>query len=174
MVKTLLTLLVTASTCFGGYVVLFNPTSTPVANKVTAVRGPVPLKDYLTATNALTFDTPGPPADVVSLKSSNVPQSQWKVSGTNVVELSQAEKDAEATALAAAQAAAAAQALLDAKNRAKQYIDSGLQDNDLLIRALAIVVKDELNILRVQHGLAARTDAQLKAAITNEVDNISQ
>lgn len=38
-----------------------------------------------------------------------------------------------------------------------------------LLRAFAEVVKDEINILRGQHGLAARTLAQLRTAIRNKV-----
>ena len=38
-----------------------------------------------------------------------------------------------------------------------------------LLRAFAEVVKDEINILRGQHGLADRTLAQLRTAIKNKV-----
>ncbi len=38
-------------------------------------------------------------------------------------------------------------------------------------RAFALVVLDEINALRAQHGLAPRTVAQLKTAIRNKMDN---
>ncbi len=38
-----------------------------------------------------------------------------------------------------------------------------------LLRAFAEVIKDEINILRGQHGLADRTLAQLRTAIKNKV-----
>ena len=40
---------------------------------------------------------------------------------------------------------------------------------DKLLRALTLVVMDEVNILRAQHGLGARTVAQLKAALRNQM-----
>ena len=42
-------------------------------------------------------------------------------------------------------------------------------DERRLLRAFAEVVKDEINILRGQHGLAARTLAQLRTAIINKI-----
>ncbi len=40
---------------------------------------------------------------------------------------------------------------------------------ELLFRAFALVVLDEINVLRAQHSLAARTIQQLKAATLNKI-----
>ncbi len=36
---------------------------------------------------------------------------------------------------------------------------------DELTRAIVLVIRDEINLLRAQHGLPARTVAQLRAAV---------
>jgi len=111
--------------------------------------------------------------DVSGLQASEIPLSDWKVDAGIVRELTQQEKDDRA----AAQAAAAAQAVLDqiaySRTQAKSYVDSGLSDIGLIIRALAVTIKDEINILRSEHSLAARTNAQLKTAIQNKIDDES-
>lgn len=42
---------------------------------------------------------------------------------------------------------------------------------ETLLRALALVVMDEINILRAQHGLAPRTGSQIRLAISNKIDS---
>ncbi len=42
----------------------------------------------------------------------------------------------------------------------------------LLIEALAIVIKDEINILRTKAGLTPRTNQQIINAISEELDDI--
>lgn len=44
-----------------------------------------------------------------------------------------------------------------------------LDATEALLRAFALVVLDEINVLRAQHGLAARTAAQLKTAVRNKL-----
>ena len=44
-----------------------------------------------------------------------------------------------------------------------------INSNEALIRALAFVVMDEINILRAQHSLADRTPAQLRNAIKAKI-----
>ena len=74
----------------------------------------------------------------------------WIITGDVVTLMDQAARDAvDATELDAGRDATADQ--LD-----------GLED---LIRAFALVVLDEINVLRGQHGLAPRTIAQLKNAV---------
>lgn len=45
-------------------------------------------------------------------------------------------------------------------------------DDERVLKAFALVVKDEINILRAQHGLANRTSAQLINAIKAKVDTL--
>ncbi len=84
----------------------------------------------------------------------------WIITGDVVTLMDQAARDAVDAAEAAAALTADRE---DNKNRL---------DDERVLSALAIVVKDEINILRAQHSLADRTTAQLKTAIKNEVDNI--
>ncbi len=82
------------------------------------------------------------------------PSRYWNISGDTVSEMSQAEKDVvDAAALEAQRDATANQ----------------LDRVEDVLRAFALVVLDEFNTLRAQHGLADRTIAQLKAAIRNKL-----
>lgn len=54
--------------------------------------------------------------------------------------------------------------------RAKAMLDDKTEAAEKLLRAVALVTMDEINTLRSQHGLAARTAAQLKAAIRAKLD----
>jgi len=45
-------------------------------------------------------------------------------------------------------------------------------DDERILKALALVILDEINILRSQHGLAARTKMQFANAIRSKVDTI--
>lgn len=79
-----------------------------------------------------------------------VENKYWVITGDTVSEMSQGEKDAvDAAALEAQRDSTAAQ--LDV-----------VED---VLRAFALVVLDEINTLRSQHGLADRTIAQLKAGV---------
>lgn len=51
------------------------------------------------------------------------------------------------------------------RTEAKQKID-----RELVLRAFADIVKDEINILRTTHGLSFRTLPQLVTAIKNRID----
>lgn len=53
---------------------------------------------------------------------------------------------------------------------ASNIVNGDFTVNDVL-KAFALVVLDEINILRAQHSLAARTAAQLKTAIINKLPN---
>jgi len=39
----------------------------------------------------------------------------------------------------------------------------------IILEVLGLIVKDEINILRAEHGLPERTDQQLKTAIENKL-----
>lgn len=86
-----------------------------------------------------------------------------KVVGGVVTEMSQAEKDAIDTAEANAAEASV-------RDGAKQGL-AGFNSNPLLLRALADIIKDEINILRAEHSLPDRTLEQLKTAIENRIDS---
>ena len=44
----------------------------------------------------------------------------------------------------------------------------------MLIEALALVIKDEINVLRVAVGKSERTKQQIMDAVSNKLDNIEK
>ena len=81
-----------------------------------------------------------------------VPDQYWKITGDNVSEMNQSEKDAVDAALLTAQR------------------DSAVAELDWLegtIRQLVKLILSEINILRAEHSLPARTFNQLKTQIYN-------
>jgi len=44
----------------------------------------------------------------------------------------------------------------------------------MLLEALACIIKDEINLLRAQHGLAARTNQQIMDAIDAKLQTLSE
>ncbi len=83
----------------------------------------------------------------------------WIITGDVVTLMDQAAKDVVDAALAA-------QAITADRAEKKSRF------NDRDFKAFANIVRAEINILRAQHGLAARTQAQLEAAMDTEVDSI--
>lgn len=63
-----------------------------------------------------------------------------------------------------------AQRDLNIRDSAKTEMD-GFQSRGLLLRALADIIKDEINVLRAFHSLPDRTLTQLKTAIQNRIDS---
>jgi hypothetical protein len=59
-------------------------------------------------------------------------------------------------------------ATLTLRRKAADALDK-ISDNEALIRALAFVVLDEINLLRAEHSLASRTPAQLRTAIKAKI-----
>ena len=55
------------------------------------------------------------------------------------------------------------------RRKAREALDKQNAETEALIRALAFVVLDEINILRAQHSLADRTPAQLRTAIKAKI-----
>lgn len=69
--------------------------------------------------------------------------------------------------------AALAQATKDAGKAVAQAERSDFGEQfDKLLKAFALVVLDEINILRANAGMAERTVAQLKTAVTNKYDSL--
>lgn len=80
-----------------------------------------------------------------------------------VREMTQPEKDAFDAVEAEAQDTAM-------RNDAKAPMDD-LNSMALIIRALADIIREEINILRAEHSLSPRTLQQLKTAIKNKIDS---
>ena len=55
------------------------------------------------------------------------------------------------------------------RRKAREALDKQNAETEALIRALAFVVMDEINLLRAEHSLAARTPAQLRDAIKAKI-----
>ena len=81
-----------------------------------------------------------------------VPVKYWKIVGDVVTEMSQAEKDAVDAAI------------LDA---ARDNAIAELDSLEGILRQVLKIIMGEINILRSEHGLSARTLQQLKTAIRN-------
>jgi hypothetical protein len=92
-----------------------------------------------------------------------VPRRYWKHVAGNIVEYTQAEKDAQDAAQDAAHDASV-------RSSAKSGL-TGFHSEPMLLRAFADVIKDEINILRAEHSLAARTLQQLRNAIDSRIDS---
>jgi len=58
---------------------------------------------------------------------------------------------------------------LTLRRKAKDQL-SATTDMPALVRALMLITMDEINTLRAQHSLPARTPAQLKTAIRNKLN----
>ena len=88
----------------------------------------------------------------------NVPYIYWQESGGVFSEMTLTEKGVKDAEIAVANA--------DRDRRtAKHRID-----DERVLRAFAEIVMDEINILRGEHGLAARTLSQLVTAIKGKID----
>ncbi len=84
------------------------------------------------------------------------PVKYWEISGDTVSLADQSTRDA-----------------IDAAELSDSY-DSIADEMDVLesiTRAAMLVVLDEVNVLRAQHGLADRTAVQFKTAIRNKLGN---
>ena len=55
------------------------------------------------------------------------------------------------------------------RRKAREALDKQNAETEALIRALAFVVMDEINILRAEHSLTDRTPAQLRTAIKAKI-----
>jgi hypothetical protein len=158
--KTLLvSLLLMCGLAFGSDVVLYDPTGLVVTNRVIAVLRSVNTTDYESLTNVLI--NPVLPTN---------PQP-WKVLDGNVVALTAQDQTAISNAFAAAQSALATARQTASKTNAPVALEN-FDETGRLIRALAEVTMNEINILRTNRStnvLSPRTLTQLKTAITNSL-----
>ena len=88
------------------------------------------------------------------------PSKHWVITGDVVSLMDQADRDA-------VDAREAADALTADRTANKLRID-----DERVLKAFALVVLDEINLLRAEHGLAARTGSQLINAIEAKVDTV--
>jgi len=92
-----------------------------------------------------------------------VPQKYWKHESGFIVSMTQIEIDTEVQARF--------QASSDTIRTNSKLTLYRFNNRDLLLRALADVIKDEINLLRTLHGMPDRTLKQLKTAIKNKIDS---
>ena len=78
----------------------------------------------------------------------------WNIAGSVVSLMSQAERDA----VDAAELSDRRGVMVEQMDEVEEYA-----------RAFALVVLDEINLLRTQHSIAPRTIAQLKTAVRNKL-----
>lgn len=89
----------------------------------------------------------------------------WTISGDTVTLMSQAERDAVDASEATAN-------LNAARATAKAAYDTAIQDLHKLIKAVALMTLDQINVLRGDVARPAITTAQMKTAIENKVDTL--
>ena len=97
--------------------------------------------------------------DVTLLRS--VSTTHWKCSNAAVMEMTQTEKDTT-------DAAALLTEVLVVRADGEAIVDTRAVGG-VVLRAFALVVMDEFNVLRNLHALSNRTIAQLKAAIKDKI-----
>lgn len=104
-------------------------------------------------------DLPEPIANYIEYPDYSVvdgwPIKYWTITGDVISLVDQAARDA----IDAAELTARRDEIANDIDRVESYT-----------RAFALVVLDEINILRAQHSLTARTIAQLKTAVRNKLD----
>lgn len=131
-------------------IVLFDESASP--QRVTFVTGPSENPEpYFGRTDAVIgADLTGLvqlDIDTYEIISYNVPLAHWKHAAGQIVAFTQAEIDAKAAADAAEAVADAAAMILDNRVEAKNLL-AGAVVPGVLIRALADIVKDEINLIR--------------------------
>ena len=151
-------------------VITFNPDSPTVPNRVTGYKRSVQESDWAGVPNSiLYYDPSGDPPEVSLLIANLVPISEWKVEGGIVVALTQADKDALAAQQAIDAAAAAVANLAALKVAVKAQLVNQHELRDAILAVVDVMVP-EINLLRAQHGLAARTAGQVATALKNAYD----
>lgn len=91
-----------------------------------------------------------------------IPHKYRKWNGSAIVEMTQAEKDT----VDAAEAAARTQAL---RTEAQQALGQTRDDRSLIIRALGLVVLDEVNAIRAHVGMPAQTFDAVANALAQKI-----
>lgn len=81
----------------------------------------------------------------------------WTITGDSVTLMSESERNT-------VDEGRAAQALELERTEQKNRVDS-----EKLIRAMAVVIMNEINLLRSEHSLASRSISQFRTAIKNQI-----
>lgn len=141
-------------------VIVFNPNSTPVANRVL---------NYLESVNTSYYKDRD---DVVINPDipAGVPLTKLKVSNGLVVELTPAELSAIAAQEAIEAAQGEARLLAESKEFAKTVLDKS-EPYGVFLNAYTTVLVQQLNVLRTNAGMNAITKDQVKAAIVAELSS---
>lgn len=134
-------------------IVIFDPV--PIPNPILEHLESADTSQYITRTDVLIE----PNLDSVIL----FPIRYWKHVAGNVVLMTLAEQNAVDTAIIA-------KALDDSKMGAQENFSSP-DSLGRLTRALALVMLDEVNVLRTALALTSRTAAQLKNAVINKANS---
>jgi hypothetical protein len=110
-------------------------------------------KEYLESVNTPDYPVQDWIIDPDLTAVSGFPARYWVITGDAVMLMDQAQRDAlDATLLDQARDAA---------------VNAALDNVEDVLRQIVKLMVDEINILRAQHGLPARTLAQVKTAIRN-------
>jgi len=136
-------------------IVIYDPADALVPGRVTQYLPSVNTPDYDSVVDKIV----SPDLTAVA----GVPLKYWVEKNGDIEEMSVPQK-------AAIDDAEAAERDLGIRSDAKENLDV-LNSPGLVLRALADVIKDEINILRAEHGFADRTLVQLRTAIKNKVDS---
>lgn len=155
-------------------VILFNPTSSPVTNRVIAYITNADTSLYVNKTNALilpgSFLTNGVTNLLIgSVPGSGIPDTDWKASNRTVVLLSSADNTTISNAIAVASNTSLTNRYAQARTNALTIVTNDFEAGRIQ-RAFAEVVMKELNILRTNAGMAVRTTLQLKNAMNTELN----
>ena len=153
-------LLVVGGTALANFMVFYNPTSFVITNRTTRVIGTVNPDAADGRDDAKVVDTLPGGFDVATHK--------WD--GSAFVPLTAGDN----AAIAATNAILSFNAQVAFTNavriQAKQWLQDQFSEQDLLHRAMLLVIMDEINILRANDGLGARTKVQLRNAIQSQID----
>lgn len=146
-------------------IVIYDPLSTPVANRVT---GYYPSEDEtkFPTPNKLVFHSE--PASITALKAARTPWSQCVRDGSDVREMTQAEKDAVTAADAAAALAALKAAIADLLTDGTDAQKKGLR---ICFEVVIELFVAQLNTLRQNPTTtyAALTESAVKTAFYNAI-----
>ena len=150
-------------------VITFNPDSAVVPNRVTGYKRSVQESDWAGVPNSiLYYDPSGDPPHILQLLHDLVPISEWKVEGSIVVALTQADKDALAAQAAIDAAAAAAAARIAETQALKASLSSTNEALPFVFKALVKVLRQE--IIDQVAAAPAKTANQLLVAIADEAN----
>lgn len=117
-------------------------------------------KVYITSADTGQYDTADWIINPDVAAVAGYPTKYWTITGDVVTLMDQTAQDAVDAAEAAA---------VDAADRA---FNKSRLNGARVLKALTLVIMDEVNTLRAQHGLSQYTPAQVLNAVENKIDSI--